>query len=392
MARTTKSKTPAATETVETKPIETEPEAASPKPNLREEDLPRFVDSMVEAINEQQMTDRQAEKLMNNIMDNFDMPKIVVPAVSLIHESDPFKKIEMAGRTCYKSEENITKESSKKFTKGLIKHGHTAMIEHASLVFELNCDDGCDEELSSYIQYLAKTDYLYVTIEPNIPRILASGNIRAILQRKVDDPIYRSLIDKYPDFTPEDASEFEDIMISGVSATVVDIRKLKDLAIEEFDKHFNLTAKFITDRGVTHEMVRHRPFSFAQESTRYCNYSKDKFGGHLTFCKPATYDKWTDDQKDVFLTALSAVDNVYNYLTSGENALQPQQARAVLPNCLKTEIVVSGPAFEWRHFFNLRSKGVTGAPHPDIKIVADEARKKMNRYLKSLKFDNNFEF
>lgn len=326
------------------------------------------------------------------ILDSMSMPTMVESSVTLIHERNPFKKIEMAGRTCYKSEDAITKASAVKFARGLIKHQHMAMVEHAWQVFLIDCKDGSDEELLDYIQLIQKTDYVNVTVEPAIPRILISGNIRAILQRKVIDPIYRSLVELYPDFKIYDDSELVDTTFYNVTAEPVDVTKLKNLTVDEFMNHFYITAKFVTDRGVTHEMVRHRPFSFAQESTRYCNYSKDKFGGHCTFCEPSTFDDWTEDQKDVFFATLSSLDAVYTYLTTGDHPLSPQQARAILPNCLKTEIVVSGPAYEWKHFFDLRSKGTTGAPHPDIKIVADEALKKVNKYIKSLKFENVLTF
>lgn len=314
------------------------------------------------------------------------------PSAVLIHENDPFKKIELAGRTCYKSEDAITKESSKKFVTGLMYRQHWAMIEHAVLVFELSCEKGHERMLDEYIfKHLMEEDnFLYVTINPEASRVLVSGNIRAIIQRNEIDPIYRALIESYPEFRVVDDKLN---MYPFVSAKIVDIKKMKDLAEYEFETHFNLTCKFVTDRGVTHEIVRHRRFSFAQESTRYCNYSSSKFDSRLTFCKPSTFDLWTSSQKTQFCRELLNIEKVYNNLTTGsKSCLSPQQARAVLPNCLKTEIVVTGPVFEWKHFFNLRSIGTTGAPHPDMKAVADIARKKMNKYIGSLKYSFRFKF
>lgn len=357
-----------------------------PEPELTvDEKLQNTADAIVDMINANQEAD---------MLNSFNMPNLVEPSATIIHENDPFKKIEMAGRTCYKSEDAITKESSLKFVKGLMKSKHMAMVEHAVMVFEIDCENGSEEELMDYVQYVQKTDFMFVTIETSIPRILVSGNVRAILERNIKDPVFYALMDAYPEFISyyTDESVLIDAAFYHVKAKIVDVKKLKNLTEDEFMQHFNFTIRFITDRGVTHEMVRHRRFSFAQESTRYCNYSKDKFGGHCTFCKPATFDSWTQDQKETYYATLSTLDGVYSYLTSGENGLQPQQARAILPNTLKTEIVITGPAFEWQHFFNLRSKGTTGAPHPDIKIVADEALKKVNRYLSTLKFDNKFKF
>lgn len=362
----------------------------------------KFVDELADSIN--------ASQIMDNILDSFSLPFMVDPSVTLIHENDPFKKIELAGRTCYKSEDKITKGSAKKFYEMLKDRKHYAMIEHANMAFIIDCEDGAEDELMDYIQFIQKSEFLRITFEPDVPRIIVSGNVRAILEREVIDPVYKALISKYPEFTygPEETygydteenseedetvSRIYDATYYNVKASIVDLRKLKNLTKDEFINHFYFTIKFITDRGVTHEMVRHRRFSFAQESTRYCNYSKDKFDGRVHYCKPTTYDSWTQDQKDTFNTALSAIDSVYQYLVSNEiNPLQPQQARAVLPNAIKSEIVVSGPAYEWDHFFDLRSKGTTGAPHPDMKYVADIALQKVNKYIRSLKFNEDLRF
>ena len=358
----------------------------------------KFVDELADSIN--------ASQIMDNILDSFSLPLMVDPSVTLIHENDPFKKIELAGRTCYKSEDKITKGSAKKFYEMLKDRKHYAMIEHANMAFIIDCEDGAEDELMDYIQFIQKSEFLRVTFEPDIPRIIVSGNIRAILEREVIDPVYKALISKYPEFiygegdSEENSKDDEPVVSSiydatyyNVKASIVDLRKLKNLTKDEFMNHFYFTIKFITDRGVTHEIVRHRKFSFAQESTRYCNYSKDKFENKITYCKPSTYDSWTLDQQDTFNTALSAIESVYMYLVSSKDSpLQPQQARAVLPNSVKSEIVVSGPAYEWDHFFNLRSKGTTGAPHPDMKKVADIALQKVNKYIRSLKFENDLRF
>lgn len=312
------------------------------------------------------------------------------PSVELILEDDPFKKIELAGRTCYKSESSITSESSKKFVKNLMKNQHMAMVEHANVVFSIDCNVNDIRNVADYVNFLEKSRFLQVTVEPDYNRILVSGSVRAILERKIDDPIYRALIRTYVDFEDD---TYRKVMYEDVYTTVSCIENIKNLTFREFMNHFFISMIFITDRGVSHEIVRHRLFSFAQESTRYCNYSKDKFGGHLVFCRPSTYETWTKEQRTKFESMLSQIDETYNFLTSSSDAvLQPQQARAILPNCLKTEIVVSGPAYEWKHFFDLRSTGTTGSPHPDIKVVADEARTKINNHIKTLNFETDFRF
>ena len=128
-------------------------------------------------------------------------------------------------------------------------------------------------------------------------------------------------------------------------------------------EHESITIKFVVDRGISHELVRHRIASFAQESTRYCNYSKDDFGGEIAFIKPFFLEEGT---------------NGYNYWEDGcRNAewlyfkmlnwgCTPQEARSVLPHSLKTEVVMTANLREWRHFFKLRAANATGKAHPQM--------------------------
>ncbi len=192
--------------------------------------------------------------------------KIIQPNVTLINAPNRealYKQLELAGRTCYKSEDKITEESAEKFIRGLLKRGHEAMIEH------------------------------------------------------------------------------------GV-----------------------ITAKFVCDRGVSHEIVRHRLASFAQESTRYCNYSKDQFGKEITVIEPPFFEPGTPTYS-TWAYAMEAAEKTYFELL--DQGVSPQEARSVLPNSLKTEIVITMNIREWRHFFKLRAIGTTGKPHPQMQQVAKMA-------------------
>ena len=129
-------------------------------------------------------------------------------------------------------------------------------------------------------------------------------------------------------------------------------------------EHFNITVKFVTDRGISHEIVRHRIASYAQESTRYCNYSKDKFGNELTFIKPTDLN----ESNDAYLVWRVACENSEtDYLKIIENGIKAQTARSVLPTCVKTEIVMTTNLREWRHFLKLRT---SKAAHPDMRYLA----------------------
>lgn len=128
-----------------------------------------------------------------------------------------------------------------------------------------------------------------------------------------------------------------------------------------------MTVKFIVDRGVSHELVRHRVASFAQESTRYCNYASDKFGNELTFIKPPFFRE-NSIEYNAWYSAMECAENSYMYMLG--RGVAPQSARTVLPNSVKTEVVMTANMREWRHFFRLRAAGETGAPHPQMLEVA----------------------
>ena len=146
------------------------------------------------------------------------------------------------------------------------------------------------------------------------------------------------------------------------------VRALVKSKHEAMLEHFSFSVKFTVDRGVSHELVRHRVASFAQESTRYCNYGKS---GEVVFIKPSVlYDDFEDPygNYDTWCRAMGEAEKSYLYMLS--KGATPQEARAVLPNSLKTEVVMTANLREWRHFFKLRALGTTGAPHPQMKEVA----------------------
>ena len=144
------------------------------------------------------------------------------------------------------------------------------------------------------------------------------------------------------------------------------VRRILRKGHESVIEHEKLTARIICDRGVSHELVRHRLASYSQESTRYCNYSKGKFGKELVFIRPCF---WPDDslQYHLWRSAMSTAEGVYMYLL--ENGAKPEEARSVLPNSLKTEVVMTANLREWRHFFRLRC---APAAHPQMREIANQ--------------------
>nr|DAR20831.1 MAG TPA: Thymidylate synthase complementing protein [Caudoviricetes sp.] len=288
--------------------------------------------------------------------------KLIESSVQIIEEKDPYKTIELAGRTCYKSEDKITGDSAKEFVDRMIKLGHGAMLEHGTIYLTI---DGEDPNLSK----IQSNPYTKVNLVPY--EVLTEGNYTISYKAHITTNL-RVLIEN-------------------------NLKELLQYQVEPTEHHEKrITAKFICDRGVSHEFVRHRVFSFAQESQRYCNYNKDKFNNELTFIRPTwlniptgDYTYWDGDWCDIdnmkiqlpsdngvadnFLWCLNNAGMQYRLLIN--KGLKPQEARGVLPNATKTELVMTGFESDWEHFFELRC---SGAAHPDAKKLADELRSLMN--------------
>ena len=280
------------------------------------------------------------------------------------------KKIELVGRTCYKSEDKIKEGSDEKFVSNLIKRGHEAMLEHASFCFEIDYGvyrfmKDTIQSLSDYFGYIS---FMRFTCEE---RILMSGNVRAwrdlfwnMNQYNVIPNCFEGFIRENPVLFPEYRDEiFAPENIGSIQPIHIDDLKTE----QEFLTHCDVTVRFIVDRGISHEIVRHRPASFAQESTRYCNYSKNDFGGEITFIIPF-YLNYKSAGWNIWKETMENCEKAYfDLLNFG---LTAQEARAVLPNSLKTELIMTANCAEWKHFFNLRACNSTGKAHPQMLEVS----------------------
>lgn len=311
--------------------------------------------------------------------------KLIQPSVELMPWSDPFIHIEKIGRVCYKSTSDFTHESGVKFFNSLVKNKHHSVLEHATFIFEA-CPDILMTSGSIVLQEIARKEYLHWTRSYNETkgsfRTIVSGNLRAIKESGIY-ALMLPLLKAYPEL-----KDYFGLHLSESSKDLNDyftlISRQEFLSTNptgsEMLEHVYTTISFITDRGVSHEMVRHRPASFSQESTRYCNYSKEKFGSELEFIRPANYDNWKSSQKISYERSLKVAESVYIDLI--EQGVKPQFARGVLPTDVRTHIVMTANDKEWQHFFNLRSRGTTGSPHPNMKRVADIALQKYKEYNK----------
>ena len=150
---------------------------------------------------------------------------------------------------------------------------------------------------------------------------------------------------------------------------------------ESVIEHEKLSVKFTCDRGVSHEIVRHRIASYSQESTRYCNYTKEKFGNELTFIKPFFWEEDSPQYK-IWLAAMSNAEKTYMQLIS--SGITPEQARTVLPNSLKTEIIVTMNLREWRHFFKLRT---SNRAHPQMREISIPLLQRLKTLLPCIFYD-----
>lgn len=144
------------------------------------------------------------------------------------------------------------------------------------------------------------------------------------------------------------------------------VENIIQLGHESVLEHVSLSVRFIVDRGISHEIVRHRLASYSQESTRYCNYSKEKFGWGITVIRPSTLEK--DENDPAYLTwKMTCECAEYGYLCLLRVGRTPQEARSMLPTCLKTELIMTANLREWRHFLRQRC---SKAAHPDMRRVA----------------------
>jgi thymidylate synthase (FAD) len=234
-----------------------------------------------------------------------------------------YKHIELCGRTCYKSTDKITNNSAKPFVDRLINSKHYAMLEHGTIYLKRKMDYIFESlyEQNPYSKVVYDRGLCYVTT-----------NLRVIIEHHI----------------------LEDL-------------KYMCEPCEYHEKRY--TFRCITSIGVTREMNRHRVNSIAQQSTRYCNYSKDKFNNQVTFCIPEWVHRSNITEKDDYFESLKQAER--SYLQLIQNGWQPQQAREVLPLSTATEIIHTAFASDWKHFFDLRLYGKTGAPHPNMKQLAE---------------------
>ena len=319
-----------------------------------------------------------------------------------------FRAIERAGRTCYKSvgtryfrlekgpenslESNLIKQAQSD-PRVVCKQGayfdpaYYLSIPNKFISDYLNIEQFDEEnfEDSPYYENLTAEDFVNMLIKSGHGAMLEHGTVYlydtydiSAIGSWTNSLGYKYSKNKYSKVITNDHMDIRDIYITTNLRVLIENDWLDDLkyVCEPTEYHAKkVTAKFICDRGVSHEIVRHRGsygMSYAQESTRYCNYSKNKFGQELTFIEPAWEFPSSNivNTRERFETMLEEAEA--NYMELITLGFKPQEARAVLPNALKTEIVVTGFIDDWKHFFELRCDN---AAHPDIRKLALDLQK-----------------
>ena len=260
--------------------------------------------------------------------------KIIKPYVEIIPQCDGhegmLKHIEMCGRVCYKSEDKISDKSANSFVEMLKERGHLSVLEHGTVylrTYSLDVKSTPFARVFDYARVMNETSGY--TIATNYRLAYESGLISNIDENIVDAPIKR------------------------------------------------VTARFVLPIAISREFIRHRAFSFSEQSTRYCNYSKDKFGNELTFIEPYWWDSCVDDRLE-FLQSCEMAEKMY--LRMIKRGMTPQFARDVLPLCTKTELVMTGFVDDWKNFFKQRC---ADSSHPQARELANNLRElfKINKLL-----------
>lgn len=284
--------------------------------------------------------------------------KLIKPSYEILEQSPGlkgiYKAIEVAGRTCYKSLDKITEDSAKGFVDRMIASQHYAMLEHGTVYLKIR------KGTYAYSHYV-------VVCEPDDDFMSSSRELSYRPYTKVniqDDYIYVT-------------TNYRVLVENG---WLDDLKYLCE-PTEYHEKR--VTVRFTTGVDISREFNRHRVNSMAEQSTRYCNFSKDKFNSEITCIIPHAYLEsnamggMDTEDIDVFCEALKQSEKAYFKLL--ELGWKPENARKVLPLDLATELVHTAFVSDWNHFFDLRSRETTGKAHPDAKALAEPL---MNEFIK----------
>lgn len=319
--------------------------------------------------------------------------------IDITNPNNILQQIEIAGRTCYKSEHKTTKSSAVGFVEMLLRNNHMAMLEFGYHPIISIHRDNIEETPFNDLIYNTRLNekgikYLNITFNVELERFLISSSIRGYIEFIESyvgdfdvDSILTLLTDKYPIFFNRfrGLNNIYNNMFTLFNVEYDENNIITNMNNVEISNHIYEHILFTTDRGVSHELVRHRVAGYAQESTRYCNYGNSE---HLTYIVPSSFPTITEgtyvDGTDC-TPAWALLDNnlykwyhnlidieaLYKYLVSKDNETKwtPQLARDILPNILKTDINIIANIQEWQHIFELRHNKKA---HPQMNNLMDK--------------------
>ncbi len=281
----------------------------------------------------------------------------IVEATSEVYSLDSLKgictHIERCGRTCYKSENLITEETAIPFIAGILKSGHESVIEHANVIFSLkNTSD--NHKIFGMRDVRGLNVSLETDPDDQQQKIIVSGNMRAFRDLAKRYHVYDFLLQiGNPLFYVSDdrSRTFSDLKIESVQQSRFS------------EMHNYVTTHSVCDLGAYKDITRHRVASFSIESTRYCNYSKGKFGAELTMIDPCNIEK-NSDMYAIWLKAMQDIEE--KYMEMAQLGAKGDQLRMLLPHSTKADMVMTANVTEWKHIFSLRCHT---AAHPSVRLV-----------------------
>lgn len=262
---------------------------------------------------------------------------LIEPKVELLKEDNFYSHVANCARVCYASNNN-SNISDEQFCKNvLIANNHLSMFRHATIYCKYNKND--------WNRYTVDTFHLAQNIN-----VIDIGDLYIIMNGQ-----------SYLEFKRNNIAE----------TLKIDSHIIKDLP-NELNEYKRFTFKVITQISTSRELNRVSPNNIAERSTRYCNYSKDKFDNQICICKPYYYDNLEIADQLAFINRMSEYEG--NYLNRINRGWKPEDAREFLPLCTATEVVYTYNIKEWRRIIDLRYYGTTGKPHPNAKIIAGMIR------------------
>lgn len=282
-------------------------------------------------------------------------------------------RLEACGRVCYKSEDKITEESAIPFVTKISAHGHNSLLEMAVATLRVSCHP-------DHVLEFLSCEPKFLVVDRTDQGIIVTGSIRAFRELYNSYPYNQVINDLLSVLAAKEPFLFEGVFdqkkcMEKDQQIYIEKLSLKDVEAFPSDlllRHRFVGVKFIVNRAVSHELVRHRPCSFLQESQRYCRYSQDQYDGQVTFVKPMFYKEGSDEfrvwQKSMEISEV-------NYLKLLETS-SAQAARTVLPNSCKTEIIVYCNLIEWQYIIKQRTSKSADPSMREIMIPLEKELKK----------------